>query len=241
MYKAGIIGCGRIAKNLPDNHAKAYAENPDTDLMVGCDINLWNAECISTWRYGARAYTNYLGMIKREKLDIVSVCTPPETHCQIVCDIAPYVKGIYCEKPIATTLEDADKMIETCHKHNVILQINHQRRWMTPKFRFSRGILNTGTHVFDLLRTLGGEVRFIDPFNFKCILQHCRMPIQLEYIDTDEYIFEFNCTHPEELLIPKGLEHLIYCIESGKQSISSGEEGRESLRLCLEFERLLKS
>lgn len=218
QYRAGIIGLGRIGFEFEDSHKNAYLQCPQTYLVALCDNDIHK---FTPFDQGF-LYENYMDMVRNENLDIVSVCTPPETHCQIVCDIAPYVKGIYAEKPIATTLEDADRMIETCHKHGVILQINHQRRWKTPHFRFSRGILNNGSHVYDLINQL-----FRDD-----------VKVIVEYVDTEEYIFELDCTELNELLIPKGLEHLIYCIETGKQSISSGEEAREALKLCLEFQKL---
>ena len=142
LYRAGIIGCGRIGVEFEDSHAGAYMDCPDTELVGLYDLQLKRAErwawTYSVWHitpdYYNAVFENYINLAQH--CDMVSVCTPVETHCQIVCDIAPYVKAIYCEKPMATTLEECDEMIKACKKHNVILQINHQRRFSRPQFRF---------------------------------------------------------------------------------------------------------
>jgi len=212
-YRAGVIGLGFIGFDSPDSHVRAYEDCADTILIATSDINPVKA-------FG---YTRPIVM-KEENLDIVSVCTPVETHCQIVCDIAPFVKAIYCEKPIATTLEEADRMIETCHKHGVILQVNHQRRFTKPKMRWSRGILNNGTHAFDLMRQMFGD--------------GWQAKIDLEYVDSMDYppIFELVINQPELRPILKGVEHLVECLKEGKQSISSGKEARQTLKEVLQFE-----
>jgi len=197
-YRTAVIGMGFMGKQ----HADAYEKHPDTNLTDTYDI----------------------GYELSQGIDIVSVCTPPETHCQIVCNIAPYVKGIYCEKPIATTLKDADKMIDVCLENNVILQINHQRRFYKPVFTFSRGVLNAGTHAFDLLDYL-----------FKPEIE-----VEIDYRYTDEFIFQLDCVQNDAPRVPqKAITHLIECIEQGTQSKSSGEIARRALELCLKFEKTL--
>lgn len=223
--RAGIIGCGRIGVEFEDSHLNAYIGNSRVDFMGFQDEDIDKSIHLAKTHSWSLGFTDHSDMVynRYENLarncDIVSVCTPPETHCQIVCDIAPYVKAIYCEKPIATTLEDADKMIKACHDYGVVLQVNHQRRWMNFKFKFGRGILNTGTHAFDLKRQL-----FRDDAN-----------IEMVYIDTDDYIFNVELMKPDEPLIPKGLAHLIDCLDNHHESISSGEEARETLSQVLEY------
>ena len=245
MLRAGIIGCGFIGVEAPDSHLHAYEDCPDTELVAVCDNSVDRLDN-TKFHYPitelggfslvlVERVLDYTDMVKSERLDIVSVCTPPETHCQIVCDIAPYVKAIYCEKPIALTLEDADKMIGTCHKHNVILQINHQRNFVVPKMRFSRGLIDTGTHAFDLLRGLFGDEKNTITVDGNFVgAKFC----EVEYVDTDKHIFELDCTHNEAPMIRMGVEFLAQSLDNGWQSISSGEDGREALRMALEFKEI---
>lgn len=229
MYKAGIIGLGRIGVEFEDSHASAYRDCPDIELVAACDANLDRARMSPCPLF----YTDYEWMVAEEQLDIVSICTPPETHYQIVCDIAPYVKAIYCEKPIATTLEDADRMIGACQKAGVILQVNHQRSFVRPKFRFSRGILNTGTHMFALLRQLFGEIKYLTDHN---VTFESGLVCDIEEVKTDEPIFELDCTHNKDRMILAGVEHLVECLKNGAKPISSGEDAREALYLVLKFQ-----
>lgn len=222
-YRVGIIGCGWVGIGLDGkghrmdgNHYNAYKICDRIGNIVLCDIK------------GGFDYTDYMEMVKREELDIVSICTSPETHATITCEVAPYVKGIFSEKPIATTLSDADKMIEICHKNNVVLQINHQRRWYKPKFRFSRGILDTGTHAFDLINYL-----------FKPEIAE---QVEIEYVDTSglpwekSHIFELDCTNNDKPNVSvESVLHLIDCIENHHESISSGIEARKALSQCLDM------
>ena len=222
MLKAGVIGCGFIGADSPDSHMKGYQECPDIILMALCDSDLTRIPYPERGEY--EEYTDYMQMVismqtvLSEKLDIVSVCTPTKTHARIVTDIAPYVKAINCEKPIAESVADADEMIRVCKEYGVILQVNHQRRFSQPVFRWSRGYVHNGTHVVDFLRQIGalGKVR-------------------LEYIDTQDYIFELDIhTNPaKNRLTLRGIEHLITCVKEGRESISSGWEARETLRLLL--------
>jgi predicted dehydrogenase len=221
-YRVGIIGCGFIGIKASDNHALAYLDYEDTELVALCDNNPKKL-CFADETMGFTPYTNYMEMVKGEKLDIVSVCTPPETHCKIVCDIAPYVKAIYCEKPIATTLEDADKMIAVCAKKKVILQINHQRLFMRPVFRYSRGLLNTGTHMFSLIAHL---------FRSNC-------SFEIQRVDTDEPVFELDCTHNDKPMIKYGVSHLVNCLKTKRMiPVASAQKARDALKMALQFHQM---
>src|SRR3990167_878062 len=229
-YRVAIIGCGWVGVGYSsdgitwkrDTHIRAYQSNPRTEVITMCDKDAQKVVRVfskysnlpaGVWPADA-LWVEYLPMVKRMNLDIVSVCTSPETHSQIVCDIAPYVKAIYCEKPIADTIEDAQKMIDICHKHKVILQVNHERRFIHPKFTFSRGIMDNGTHAFDLLRQLfgqylGGYQRYSQK-TFTMLFG--RQWVEIEYKDTAERFFNLDCVRSSEPMIGKGVEHLVQCL-----------------------------
>jgi len=186
MYKVGIIGCGRIASSFEDDpyrehpctHAGAYSVTPQTKMMCASDISRPKLEKFSKrWRV-YRLYTNYKEMLSREELDLVSVCTHPETHSQITIDAARSgVKAIFCEKPMAPSVQEARKMVKVCEKYGVHLTVNHIRRWDVNYLcvrkillkkelgeiekingRYTSGLFLIGTHMIDLLRYLAGDV-----------------------------------------------------------------------------------
>ena len=68
-------------------------------------------------------------MLREEGLDLLSVATSDHLHADMVVDaVTAGVKGIFCEKPLATTLADADRMIAACAEHGVPLSVDHTRR-----------------------------------------------------------------------------------------------------------------
>lgn len=126
MYKAGIIGCGRVA----NVHAGGYEKASFLKLFAACDIDEPKLQAFSEKWGVSRKYTNYEEMLEKEELDIVSICTKDNQHSEPTIKAAESgVKGIFCEKPMAYTLEEADKMIEACDKANVTLSIDHSMRF----------------------------------------------------------------------------------------------------------------
>src|SRR5712692_9625455 len=149
IYRAGIIGMSEVIASamaepaphpalgtkMPYTHAAAYAISPTTELVAVCDIvpalldrfkERWRAR----WP-NLKLYSDYRAMLAEMKLDILSICTPDHLHADMVvaaCEAS--VKGIICEKPIATTMRDAERMIEAVEQHGVKMSIEHTRRWI---------------------------------------------------------------------------------------------------------------
>jgi predicted dehydrogenase len=73
----------------------------------------------------------YRQMLERERPELCIVATHPELHCTMVeeCAAAPATRAIICEKPMALSLAECDRMITACERAGVLLQINHNRRW----------------------------------------------------------------------------------------------------------------
>lgn len=151
-YRVGIIGCGRIGSLLEDDpfrgkpctHAGAYDAVKETKIIAACDINKKHLN-----KFGKRwdvdhLYTNFHEMLERENMDIVSVTAWTRFHHEMVIAAAGSgIQGIYCEKPMALTLEQAKEMINVCQKNNVKLIINHERRW-DPNYLVVKKIIDEG-------------------------------------------------------------------------------------------------
>lgn len=157
-YRAAIVGLSEIGaapsheapdpvlgEAQPHSHAAAYASIPRTTVVAVCDVA---PDVLERFRrqWGevfpeARRYTDYREMLARERIDVLSVATPDDRHAQIVIDAAESaVKGILCEKPIATTLTEADRMIAACAERRIPFLINHTRRWF-PEFVEARRLV----------------------------------------------------------------------------------------------------
>ncbi len=135
-----LIGAGRVAKvhgsNLKDHipSAKIVAvvdEREDLAKKLARDLNVSNI------------FKSHQEAILWNKFDVAVVTTPTFTHRKIVVDLAGAGKHIFCEKPIALSLEEADSMIEECQRHNVKLQIGFMRRF-DPEFILAKKRLNEG-------------------------------------------------------------------------------------------------
>jgi len=174
--RVGIIGTGGISRA----HSKGYIACEYTEIVAATDISEEQLK-----QYGGEfsvtsLYTDYMEMLKKENLDIVSVCTWHKTHCEIVVNVAPHVKGIMCEKPMALNLREADVMVEACDKANTKLAIGHQRRFAAGHIKgrelLQQGeigdvrfawisspppLVGWGTHVVDLMRYYLGDVESV--------------------------------------------------------------------------------
>ena len=145
-YRVGIVGASAIVARRPDDpptpfnrpvvtaHVACLALVPRVKLVGMCDLATDLLDQFKeSWRErwpNANTYTDYKEMLAREDLDILVVATSEHRHADITVDGARAgVKAVFCEKPLATSMEDADRMIEACEENGVVLISGHTRRW----------------------------------------------------------------------------------------------------------------
>ena len=174
-----------IKRETISSHCGAYNHYPRTELVSVCDIDIDRVlSCKKQWNVDSH-YINYQEMLENENIDILSICTHPDSHEDIVhVAVKNGVKAIFCEKPISNNLRSAKKIVNLCNNYKVVLAVNHSRRWdeyfirlkndisndifgklQHINFYYTRGIANSGSHLFDLLRFLFGEVININAIN----------------------------------------------------------------------------
>ena len=191
QYKAGIIGLGFIGgadqvsgdgigqqvPNLDGTHLFAYQNHDRVDLIAGSSRDRGRRDRFAA-RTGARTYEQWTELIAKEDLDIISIATYAPQHAEIATACAEAgIKAIYCEKPIATTLDDAERMIAASEKAGSLLVMNHQKRFRlnhrrlrdevaagrlgeltSVNLQWGNGRLgNVGTHMIDGLIMLTGR------------------------------------------------------------------------------------
>jgi predicted dehydrogenase len=188
-FRAGIVGCGRIGSEFDDDpkrkqistHVGAYCAIKQVELVAACDVSTERLEkCGKKWHVPS-LYEDYGEMLRKEALDILSICTWNSTHLAITKETAnSSVRAIFCEKPIADSLRNADEIVKQCSEKGIILQIDHQRRFdefhqkvrsflqngnlgriQQITFYYTAGIANTGSHMLDLLRFFFGDVEWV--------------------------------------------------------------------------------
>ncbi|MDP8232042.1 MAG: Gfo/Idh/MocA family oxidoreductase [Candidatus Zophobacter franzmannii] len=120
----GLIGCGRISKN----HFESIKLIEDAEFVACCDVIEERAKTASETYNIPNYYLDYHEMMKTEKLDAVSICTPSGTHPLIGAEVAEYKVNVVTEKPMAINITDADNLIKACDKHGVHLFVVKQNR-----------------------------------------------------------------------------------------------------------------
>ncbi len=146
--RAAIIGAGapRPADGAFEGfsigwaHAAAYRDL-GIDVVAIADISQPNAEALAA-ETGGRAYTDYVGMLGDERIDVLSVCTWPTLHSEMAQEAARQgVATILVEKPLAADLASVHAL--RAHLADARVFVNHQRRFEQP-FTGARAFIADG-------------------------------------------------------------------------------------------------
>ena len=316
VHRVGIIGWGRMASTVDEEKrdnsgrvpqpvalAEAYRQVPQTELVAVADIDPQKLEAFSS-RWGVnQLYTDYREMLEAEDLDILSVATHADLHCEMTVAAAEAgVRAVLCEKAMAISLPEADRMIAACREASTTLTIHFHNRW-DPLMVRTRNLISDGAigslisasgtmgpelvheggHLFDLLRFMvGDEVAWVfgqlevsrpphldpggsgylqfrngvhafvnavsQPVSFEFDFIGTKGRIRVGYATDELWTVEEGMLEGRALVgrkIPqniearsgtvKAIEELVACIEEGKESSCTGEDGRAALELALAF------
>ncbi len=180
-YRIAIIGLG----GMGGAHAEAVQLEENCQLIAGAEINPERAAAWSK-RFGVKAiYDDYEKMLDEEQPDTVIVPTQAPMHHPPTIAAAQRGVHVFCEKPTALNLIEADEMVETCDRHHVKFAINHIKR-ASPYNRHvlsliekgeigdvvlmkatdkggrkvGNSLMEMGTHLYDWLRLFAGDVEW---------------------------------------------------------------------------------
>lgn len=138
--RIGVIGCGSIAQY---RHLPEYAANKEVELVAVCDIVEDRVNEVAK-QYNAKPYMDYQELIQSGEVDAISVCTPNYLHAPI--SIATLNNGLHvlCEKPMATSREEAAAMIEAATTNGKKLMIAHNQRFVRSH-QLARQLIESGS------------------------------------------------------------------------------------------------
>jgi predicted dehydrogenase len=123
-YGFGILGAGTIAPT----HCKAIQAIPNARLVSVCDIDEGKARALAL-RFGIRhCCADPRALLEREDVDVVNIVTWSGNHAELGIQAARAGKHVICTKPIDVTLEQIDRLIQTCRAHGVKLGVTYQFR-----------------------------------------------------------------------------------------------------------------
>jgi predicted dehydrogenase len=133
----GIIGCGGIGKW----HAKSLASIPGTSLAGVTDLDKATRDKTAK-SLKVEAFDSVDAMLQTDGIDVVSICTPPTSHADLVTAAAEAGKHVLVEKPLALNLPDADRALAACNSRNVQLGVVHQQRGRSATRALHRMLLD---------------------------------------------------------------------------------------------------
>ncbi len=190
-YKAAIIGAGNIAALFDDpqnkevlTHAHAYSFHPGFELCGFVDVDEKKAKFAAS-RWGGRAYRTIDELLNQEQPEIISICTPDETHAKVVKQLEEKnILGGILEKPLAVGLVDASAIAASSLVKKGKFIVNYSRLFV-PEFQklkqdyrrgtygrliaangyYGKGLIHNGSHMISLLSWLFGKVKVVKKLN----------------------------------------------------------------------------
>lgn len=137
--KVGIIGCGKIART----HAKSLSMLDEADFVAVCDMDRDRAQAFADEYDVPHAFSDMDAMLTSGLIEAVMCCTPHPIHERVVVAAAGAGVNVLCEKPMAITLDEADRMIEAADAAGIAFGVIFQRRWW-PAAQRIREAIDTG-------------------------------------------------------------------------------------------------
>ena len=135
----GVIGTGLWG----EMHILTYTTHPGTRLVAVCDVNEAKLKEV-TGKYGVKGYTDYREMLQQEPdIAAVSVATPDFAHLEPALAVAKAGKHLLVEKPLATTVADAEAIIRAAQEAGVQLMVDFHNRW-NPPFNRAKSAIEAG-------------------------------------------------------------------------------------------------
>ncbi|MDA8124701.1 MAG: Gfo/Idh/MocA family oxidoreductase [Deltaproteobacteria bacterium] len=144
----GIVGIGRHADRFV---AQAISHAPDTQLVAVCSRDIGRAQDFAARHQANRAYSSFDQMLQDPAIDVLYIATPNKLHLEQTVAAAQAGKHVFCEKPMALSVAECEKMIRVCADSGVKLGIDLQNRYHPAHIETHR-LISSGE---------AGEINFI--------------------------------------------------------------------------------
>jgi myo-inositol 2-dehydrogenase/D-chiro-inositol 1-dehydrogenase len=155
--RVALIGSGRMGAF----HGKTLGHLvPGATLVAVADPAPGTAAALAAGIGVEHAYTDAAEVFARPDVDAVAIAAPARFHAELAVQAAQAGKHVFCEKPMALTLADADRVIEAAHQAGVVLQVGFNRRfaadWQAARTLLEDGTLGTPRLLRSVTRDPGG-------------------------------------------------------------------------------------
>jgi predicted dehydrogenase len=151
--KVGVVGAGYIAQSA---HLPVLSRLSGAELVAICDVSQAEAQKAADQFSIPKVYSDMAEMLEQEKLDVVDILTPPDTHADLAIQVMQH--GCHClmEKPLAVTTADADRVIKIAEETGLGLYVTHSLSYF-PIMRKAKAMVASGA----VGRVVNVRVRFI--------------------------------------------------------------------------------
>ena len=139
MIRVGVAGCGKIAQV---RHLPEYEANPEVQIWGLFDLNTERTRMLAE-KYHAKAYAAYEEMLDDPDLDAVSVCSANVSHAQMTIAALKAGKHVLCEKPMAMSEMDCERMVQVARESGKVLMIGQNQRLAAAHVK-ARELLEAG-------------------------------------------------------------------------------------------------
>jgi len=151
--RVGIVGCGQIAQA---RHISSLLKIKGAEIVAICDKNEDLARRVSERFHISNYYADFSEMLAKEKMDMVDICTAPQTHLALCVSAMEAGCHVLVEKPMALSLKEADAMAEAAKANQVELCVVHNELF-EPVMMRARSMVSKGdigdlvaVHITDL-------------------------------------------------------------------------------------------
>lgn len=155
--KVGIVGCGKVAKGI---HIPALLKVKGIEVTAVCDINEEEAKRTAKMFNIDKSYADLLDMLKRETLEMVDICTPPEMHAPMAIQAMEEGCHVLLEKPMASNVREADEILMASKRNGVKICVVHNYLFM-PIAMEAVSLVERG----ELGDMIGTDIKFLDRFD----------------------------------------------------------------------------
>lgn len=138
MLRIGIVGAGDIACT----HAKVFSGLSNTVIIAIANPRIEKARKLVS-QFGGKAFFSLEEILNTEKTDVIDICSPDYFHAGQTVMALKEGKHVLCEKPIALSLEEADKVVQAARRSSGIFMVAHVLRFF-PEYEWIRELLEQG-------------------------------------------------------------------------------------------------
>lgn len=139
MHEIAVVGSGFIATQ----HGDAYAQIDDAEIVAVASLDENRDEYAEEYAPDAATYADLETMLDEVDPDVVDACTPTHVHREVVETAADRGYDVFCEKPIAPTLEDAHAIADVVEENDVTCMVGHAVRF-SPAYARMKELVDSG-------------------------------------------------------------------------------------------------